>query len=85
MQSNLRKALAQEIAKIPGAHVVDVTLAQRDGKISVWAVARMPQPISPDQVASLIDLANFVTKRDVGLTVRSVITAETTHYGNVYG
>jgi hypothetical protein len=44
----LTKALAQEIAKIPGAHVVNVTLAQRDGKISVWAVARMPRPISPD-------------------------------------
>jgi|SRR5271165_810379 len=84
MQSNLRKALAQEIAKIPGARLVDVTLARRDGKIYVWAVARTPQPISPDQVARLNDLANSVTGRDIGLTVRSVITAETTRYGSVY-
>jgi hypothetical protein len=29
-------------------------------------------------------LANIVAGRDVSLTVRSVITAETTRYGNVY-
>jgi uncharacterized hydrophobic protein (TIGR00271 family) len=84
IQSNIRKALAKEIAKIPGARLVDVTLARRDSKIYVWAVARTPQPISPDQVARLNDLANSVTGRDIGLTVRSVITAETTRYGNVY-
>jgi uncharacterized hydrophobic protein (TIGR00271 family) len=58
MQSNLRKALAQEIAKTPGARLVDLILARRDTKIYVWAVARTPQPISPDQVARLNDLAN---------------------------
>jgi uncharacterized hydrophobic protein (TIGR00271 family) len=84
MQSNIRKALAPEIAKIPGARLVDVTLARRDGKISVWAVARTPKPISPEQVARLNDLANHVAGREVGLTVRSVITAETTRYGEVY-
>jgi uncharacterized hydrophobic protein (TIGR00271 family) len=84
MQSNLRNALAQEIAKIPGARLVDVTLAKRDGKLFVRAVARTPQPISPEQVARLNDLANNVTGRDISLTVRSVITAETTRYGNVY-
>ncbi len=84
MQSNLRKALAQELAKIPGARLVDVSLVQRNGKISVWAVARSPQPISPEQVARLNDLANNVTGADVALTVRSVITAETTRFGNVF-
>jgi hypothetical protein len=43
-----------------------------------------PQPISPEQVARHNDLANNVTGRDSGLTVRPVITAETTRYGNVY-
>jgi uncharacterized hydrophobic protein (TIGR00271 family) len=84
LQNNLRKTLAQEIAKIPGARLVDVTVADRDGKTSAWAVARAPQPISPDQVARLNDLANAVAGREVALTVRSVITAEVNRYGNVY-
>jgi uncharacterized membrane protein len=84
MQSNIRKALAQEVAKIPGARLVEVTLAKREGKMTVWAVARTPQPISPEQVARLNDLASNVAGRDIGLTVRSVITAEATRYGNVY-
>jgi uncharacterized hydrophobic protein (TIGR00271 family) len=84
MKSNLRKALAQEIAKIPGARLVEVTLTKRDDKISVRAVARTPQPISPDQVARLNDMANKVMGQDISLVIRSVITAETTRYGNVY-
>jgi uncharacterized hydrophobic protein (TIGR00271 family) len=84
MQSNIRKALAQEVAKIPGARLVDVTLMEREGKTTVWAVARTPRPISPDQVAHLNDVASNVAGRDIGLTVRSVITAETTRYGDVY-
>jgi uncharacterized hydrophobic protein (TIGR00271 family) len=84
MQKNIREALAQEIAKIPGARLVDVTLVKRDGKTMAWAVARTPEPISPEQVARLNDLVNNVAGRDIGLTVRSVITAETTRYGNVY-
>jgi uncharacterized hydrophobic protein (TIGR00271 family) len=84
MQSNIRKALAQEVAKIPGARLVDVTLVQRDGKTTAWAVARTPEPISPEQVARLNNLANNVAGRDIILTMRSVITAETTRYGNVY-
>jgi len=84
MQTNIRKALAQEVAKIPGARLVDVSLAQRDGKTTAWAVARTPEPISPEQVARLNDLASKVAGRDISLIVRSVITAETTRYGDVY-
>jgi len=84
MQTNIRKALAQEVAKIPGARLVDVTLVQRDGKTTAWAVARTPEPISPEQVARLNNLANNVAGHDIVLTMRSVITAETTRYGNVY-
>jgi uncharacterized hydrophobic protein (TIGR00271 family) len=84
MQSNIRKALAQEVGKIPGARLVDVTLVQRDGKTTAWAVARTPEPISPEQVARLNNLANNVAGHDIVLTMRSVITAETTRYGNVY-
>ena len=84
MRNTIRKTLAQEIAKIPGARLVDITLTQRDGKISVWAVTRAPQAISPEQVARLNDVVNAVMRRDTALTVRSVITAETTRYGEVY-
>jgi uncharacterized hydrophobic protein (TIGR00271 family) len=84
MRGNLRKALGQEVSTIPGARLVDVTLAQRDGKTIVWAVARTPEPISPEQVARLNDLASQVAGRDISLIVRSVLTAETTRYGNVY-
>jgi hypothetical protein len=75
MQSNIRKALAQQVAKIPGARLVDVTLVQQNGKTTAWAVARTPEPISPEQVALLNDLASHVAGRDIGLIVRSVITA----------
>ena len=84
LQINMRKTLAEGIAKIPGSRLVDVSVSQQNDKISVWAVARTPQPISPEQVARLNDLANSVTGHEVALTVRSVITAETTRYGNVY-
>jgi uncharacterized hydrophobic protein (TIGR00271 family) len=84
MQSTIRKALAQEVAKIPGARLVDVTLVQQNGKTTAWAVARTPEPISPAQVARLNDLASNVAGRAISLIVRSVITAETTRYGNVY-
>jgi uncharacterized hydrophobic protein (TIGR00271 family) len=84
MQSNIRKALAQEVAKIPGTRLVDVTLVQRNGKTTAWVVARTPEPISPEQVAHLNDLCSKVAGRDISLTVRSVITAETNRYGNVY-
>jgi uncharacterized hydrophobic protein (TIGR00271 family) len=84
MQSNIRKALALDVAKIQGARLVEVTLAERQGKMTVWAVARTPLPISPEQVARLNDLASSVAGRDISLVMRSVITAETTRYGNVY-
>jgi uncharacterized hydrophobic protein (TIGR00271 family) len=84
MQSNIRKALALDVAKIPGARLVEVTLAEREAKMTVWAVARTPQPISSEQVARLNDLASIVAGRDISLIMRSVITAETTRYGNVY-
>lgn len=63
MRSNVRKALAQEVVKIPGARLVDLTLVQEDGKTTAWAVARTPDPISPERVARLNDLASKVAGR----------------------
>jgi uncharacterized hydrophobic protein (TIGR00271 family) len=56
LQSNMRKALEQGIAKIPGSRLVDISLSQHNGKLLVWAVARTPQPISPEQVLGLNQL-----------------------------
>ncbi len=75
MRGNLRKALGQEVATIPGARLVNVTLAQRDGKTIVWAVARTPEPISRERVARLNDLSSQVAGRDISLIARSVLTA----------
>jgi hypothetical protein len=47
-------------------------------------VIRNRQPFTPEQVADLTDLVNTAAGRSIGLTVRSVITAETTRYENVY-
>jgi uncharacterized membrane protein len=41
MQSNIRKALAQEVAKIPGARLVDVTVVRRDGKTIAWTLGTL--------------------------------------------
>jgi len=84
MKSNIQKALAPELAKIPGARLVDVTIVQRDGKTTAWAVARTPKPISPEQVARLNNLVSNAAGRNISLILRSVITVETTRYGNVY-
>jgi uncharacterized hydrophobic protein (TIGR00271 family) len=84
LQNNVQKALAQEIAKVPGARLAQVKLTSKQGKTDAWVVIRTPEPFTPAQVARLNNLTNQVTGRSIGLTVRSVITAETTRYENVY-
>jgi uncharacterized hydrophobic protein (TIGR00271 family) len=84
LQTNIRNALASEIAKIPGARLAQVTLVPQQDKTNVWAVVRTPRPVSPEQVGRLNDLVNSVAGRPIGLTVRSVITAEATRDGDVY-
>jgi uncharacterized hydrophobic protein (TIGR00271 family) len=84
MQSNIRKALSQEVARIPGARLIEVTLVLQQGKTIAWAVVRTPQPVSPEQAGHLNDLVDSVAGHTIGLTVRSVITAETTRYGDVH-
>src|SRR5271166_1533555 len=84
LQSNLQKALAQEIARVPGARLAEVKLVPEQGKTTAWVVVRTPKPFMPEQVARLNDLVDTVAGRNIGLTVRSVITAETTRYGDVY-
>jgi uncharacterized hydrophobic protein (TIGR00271 family) len=84
LHSNIQKALATEIARIPGARLAQVTLAPQQGKTIAWAVVRTPKPVSPEQVGRLNDLINSVAGRPMGLVVRSVITAETTRDGDVY-
>ena len=84
LQSNVQNVLAQEIAKASGARLADVKLVTKQGKTAAWVVIRAPRPFTPEQVAHLNDVVNIVAGRTVGLTVRSVITAETTRYEDVY-
>jgi uncharacterized hydrophobic protein (TIGR00271 family) len=84
LENGIRKTVADGVAEIPGARMVNVTLAPQDGATTAWAVVRAPQPISPQEVGRLNDLVNRATGATVSLHVRSVITAETTREGYVY-
>jgi uncharacterized hydrophobic protein (TIGR00271 family) len=85
LENGIRNAMSREVTKLPGARLVEVTLAPRDRATTAWAVVRTPQPLSPAQVARLNDLVNAATGAAVSLHVRSVITTETTRDGYVYG
>jgi hypothetical protein len=84
LQSRIQRVLSQETAKIPGARLAEVRLVPRQGKTTAWAVVRTPEPLTPERVAGLNDRVNAVAGRTVPLTVRSVLTAETTRYENIY-
>jgi uncharacterized hydrophobic protein (TIGR00271 family) len=84
LEHSIRKTLSHEVEKIPGTRLVSVTLESRQGSAIAWVVVRTPQPVSPEQVATLNDLVNRASGTAVGLYVRSVITAETTREGYIY-
>ena len=84
LQSNIQRVLAQEIATVPGARLAELKLVPKQGQTTAWAVIRTPQPFTPQQVGHLNDLVNNAAGRNISLTVRSVITAETTRYKDVY-
>jgi uncharacterized hydrophobic protein (TIGR00271 family) len=84
LQTDIRKVLSREVDKIPGARLIQLTLVPQQNTTNAWAVVRTPLRLSPEQVASLNEFVNRVAGRNIDLTVRSVITAETTRYGNVY-
>jgi len=84
LENGIRRTMSREMARIPGARMVNVTLAPNPSTPVAWVVVRVPQPISPGQVARLNDLVNRSTGTNIALHVRSVITAETTRDGYVY-
>jgi hypothetical protein len=84
LESAIRKALSDEMGKIPGARVITVTLAPERGTTVAWVVVRAPQLVSPERVAQLNDLVNGVAGTTIDLHIRSVVTAETTRQGYVY-
>jgi uncharacterized membrane protein len=84
LENGIRRTVESEMGRIPGARLVNVTLAPSRGATVAWVVVRTPQAVTPGQVARLNDLVNRVTGVPVGLRVRSVITAETTRDGYVY-
>jgi uncharacterized hydrophobic protein (TIGR00271 family) len=58
LQSNIQRALAQEIGRVPGARLAEVKLASKQGKTIAWVVVRTPQSFTPERVAHLNDLVN---------------------------
>jgi hypothetical protein len=76
LRSNVQKVLAEETTKLPGARLAEVKLFPKHGQTTAWVVIRAPQPFTPEQVPQLNDLVNAGAGRDMGLTVRSVITAK---------
>src|SRR6516164_2579158 len=62
LESDIRKTLSHELARIPGARLDTVTLAPQQGKPVVWVVVRTPQPITPEQVAQLSDQVSRATQ-----------------------
>jgi uncharacterized hydrophobic protein (TIGR00271 family) len=49
VHSNIQKALATEIARIPGARMAQVTLAPQQGKTIAWVVVRTPNQYPPNR------------------------------------
>jgi uncharacterized hydrophobic protein (TIGR00271 family) len=84
LQGKIKTALNQEITSIPGARLAELKLVPKQGKTTAWAVIRTPEPLTPQQVARLNDRINSAAGRPIALTVRSVLTAETTRYENIY-
>ena len=84
LENGIRSTVSREVAQIPGARLVEVTLSPRDAASTAWVVVRTPQPLSPAQVGRLNDVVNAATGAHVSLRVRSVLTAETTREGEVY-
>jgi uncharacterized hydrophobic protein (TIGR00271 family) len=84
LESGIRRAVSSEVAKIPGAYLVAVTLEPIKGATIARVVLRTPRPVPPQEVARLNDLVNHAVGTTVELHVRSVITAEATRQGYVY-
>jgi hypothetical protein len=85
LQTNITKSLRDEVARIPGARLDEVTLVPRDGRTTVFASPCSPQTLSPEQVGALNDAIDAVARTTLELRVRSVIAEEITRQGVVYG
>jgi len=84
VQTTIRTLLEQQVAGLPGARLLTMTVVPQPDVTVVWAVIRIPRPVSPQQATRLNDLVNRAVGRPVDLRVRSVITVETTRSGYVY-
>jgi len=84
LENGVRRIVSGEVAKLPGARLVSVTLGEGQGGTTAWVVVRAPRPVSPEQVARLNDLIDRDAGSRISLHVRSVITEEATRDGYVY-
>jgi len=84
LENGVRRIVSGEMAKLPGARLVNVTLGEGQGGTIAWVVVRAPRPVSPEQVARLNDLIDRDAGSKISLHVRSVMTEEATREGYVY-
>lgn len=84
LENGVRRIVSGEVARLPGARLVNVTLGEGQGVKIAWVVVRAPRPVSPKQVARLNDLIDREAGSRISLHVRSVITEEATREGYVY-
>jgi uncharacterized hydrophobic protein (TIGR00271 family) len=83
LRSKTRQLVENELLRIPGSAVVDVTLRDRFGATSVFVVVKSPRPVTSETVGHINDSLNEVFGEPVDLHVRSEIAAETTRNGAV--
>jgi uncharacterized hydrophobic protein (TIGR00271 family) len=84
LESGIRATLSREVAKLPGARLINVTLLSESGTTTALVVVRTPEPVAPAEVARLNDLIDQATGARIDLHVRSVLTTETTRQGFVH-
>jgi uncharacterized hydrophobic protein (TIGR00271 family) len=85
LAASVEGSIAREIGRISGVRTVNVSVAGDTAKLVACVVVCAPVPVTPERVAHLNDVVNRASGSEVELHVRSVITAETTRDGYVYG
>jgi uncharacterized hydrophobic protein (TIGR00271 family) len=55
LENGIRRTVASEVTRVPGARLVNVSLEQSNGVTTAWVVVRTPRTVTPAQVARLND------------------------------
>jgi uncharacterized hydrophobic protein (TIGR00271 family) len=81
--ANSRQLIERELLRFPGSSVVDVTIRDRVGPTSVFAVVKSPHPLTSEDVGRINDSLNRTFGEPVILHMRYEIAREMTRDGAV--